>query len=88
MRPLLGALLPRGTSRLALIPALRINYGCAPRGRFQAAMAALDRRIRDEVSARREAGVDDGHDVLSLLLQARDAGWGAPLTTTSGVMSW
>ena len=80
MRPLLGALLPRGTSRLALIPALRINYGPrSPWGRFQAAMAALDRRIRDEVTARREAGVDDGHDVLSLLLQARDED-GAPLT--------
>ena len=79
MRPLLGALLPRGMSRLALIPALRVDYGpLSPWGRFKAAMAALDRRIRDEVTARRALGSDDGHDVLSLLLQARDED-GAPI---------
>ena len=46
-------------------------------GAFKAAMAALDRRIRDEVTARR-GRLDDGHGV-SPLLQARDED-GAPLT--------
>jgi cytochrome P450 family 135 len=74
MRPMLGALIPRGTSRLAMIPALRRNLGPrSPWVVFEAAMAALDERIRSEITARRTAGDSgDRPDVLSLLLQARD----------------
>ena len=50
-------------------------------GPFRALMHEVDRLIYEEIAERREAGdLDERDDIMSLLLQARDAETGAPMS--------
>jgi cytochrome P450 len=82
LRELIPQLLPdTGLSSLVLLPALRRNLGPrSPWTRFLAAREAVDALLYEEIAARRrDAGLAERTDVLSLLLGARDE-HGASLT--------
>ena len=81
LRARLGALLPPGMARLALLPALRRELGGrSPWARLMANVRAVDGLLLAEIAARRAAGdLAERGDVLSLLVAARDED-GAPLS--------
>ncbi|HWH94059.1 MAG TPA: cytochrome P450 [Baekduia sp.] len=82
LRDLVPRLVPDGgVSSLLLIPAARRDLGRrSPWRRFLAARAAVDALLFAEIAARREdPRLGARTDILSLLLQARDAD-GVPLT--------
>ncbi len=81
LRARLGALLPPGLARLAMLPALQRELGGrSPWARLMANVRAVDALLLGEIAGRREADdLAERGDVLSLLIAARDED-GAPLS--------
>ncbi|MGH2968428.1 MAG: cytochrome P450, partial [Solirubrobacteraceae bacterium] len=71
-------LLMRRAARIMLVPLLQRDLGpLSPQRRFERSRAQVDELLLAEIARRRREG-PDGDDVLSMLLQARDADGGAP----------
>ena len=76
----IAALLDRLANPLFLLPAFRVDLGArSPGGRLARRLEEVDRLLRAQIEARRDAGREGREDVLSMLVEARDED-GAPMT--------
>jgi cytochrome P450 len=80
LRDLLARLLELNTTLATMLPQLRVELGgLSPWGRLMRCTAEVDRAVYAEIARRREEDSSGHNDVLSLLLEARDAA-GDPLS--------